>query len=109
MNNRLSPFYKNLALWLVISLMMILLFNLFSSPPPAKEIPYSEMKEKIRAKLLTVPPPLKIGLITKHRLNSQYQKVQDGGWTLVRHRVGNAAPEPFDDLDALLKQLIADS
>jgi cell division protease FtsH len=26
----LSPFYKNLALWLVISLMMILLFNLFN-------------------------------------------------------------------------------
>jgi len=29
---KLSPFYKNLALWLVISVMMILLFNLFSQP-----------------------------------------------------------------------------
>jgi cell division protease FtsH len=29
---KLSPFYKNLALWLVISLMMILLFNLFNQP-----------------------------------------------------------------------------
>ncbi len=28
----MSPFYKNLALWLVISLMMILLFNLFNQP-----------------------------------------------------------------------------
>ncbi|MBM4330337.1 MAG: ATP-dependent metallopeptidase FtsH/Yme1/Tma family protein [Deltaproteobacteria bacterium] len=28
----MSPFYKNLALWLVISVMMILLFNLFSQP-----------------------------------------------------------------------------
>jgi cell division protease FtsH len=32
MGGKLSPFYKNLALWLVISLMMILLFNLFNQP-----------------------------------------------------------------------------
>ena len=35
--NKLSPFYKNLALWLVISLMMILLFNLFSQPRTTQE------------------------------------------------------------------------
>jgi len=29
MNNRLSPFYKNIALWLLISLVMIFLFNYF--------------------------------------------------------------------------------
>ena len=34
---KLSPFYKNLALWLVISLMMILLFNLFSQPRSSQE------------------------------------------------------------------------
>ena len=28
----MSPFYKNLALWLVISLMVILLFNMFHQP-----------------------------------------------------------------------------
>jgi len=33
----LSPFYKNLALWLVISLMMILLFNLFNQPKTTQE------------------------------------------------------------------------
>lgn len=33
----LSPFYKNLALWLVISLMMILLFNLFNQPRTSQE------------------------------------------------------------------------
>jgi len=32
-----SPFYKNLALWLVISLMMILLFNLFNQPRTMQE------------------------------------------------------------------------
>ena len=34
---KLSPFYKNLALWLVISLMMILLFNLFNQPRGTQE------------------------------------------------------------------------
>ena len=39
----MSPFYKNLALWLVISLMMILLFNLFNQPKiHEREISYSE-------------------------------------------------------------------
>jgi cell division protease FtsH len=34
---KLNPFYKNLALWLVISLMMILLFNLFNQPRSSLE------------------------------------------------------------------------
>jgi len=33
----LNQFYKNLSLWLVISLMMILLFNIFNKPKPAQE------------------------------------------------------------------------
>ncbi|MFP3869460.1 MAG: ATP-dependent zinc metalloprotease FtsH [Syntrophobacteria bacterium] len=39
----MSPFYKNLALWLVISLMVILLFNMFNHPTRTKqETSYSE-------------------------------------------------------------------
>jgi len=46
----LSPFYKNLALWLVISLMMILLFNLFNHrQPSANVIAYSELLASIEA------------------------------------------------------------
>jgi cell division protease FtsH len=37
MGGKVSPFYKNLALWLVISLMMILLFNLFNQPRTMQE------------------------------------------------------------------------
>jgi len=45
----LSPFYKNLALWLVISLMMILLFNLFNNRPPTSNIiAYSELLTSIQ-------------------------------------------------------------
>ena len=39
----MTPFYKNLALWLVISLMMVLLFNLFNKPQPIKnKVSYSD-------------------------------------------------------------------
>ena len=39
----MNPFYKNLALWLVISLMVILLFNIFNQTPQSShEITYSE-------------------------------------------------------------------
>ena len=39
----MNQFYKNLALWLVISLMMILVYNLFNKPRPAQEkINYSD-------------------------------------------------------------------
>jgi len=44
----LNQFYKNLALWLVISLMMILLFNLFNKPKPAQEkLDYSDFIEAV--------------------------------------------------------------
>jgi cell division protease FtsH len=40
----LNPFYKNLALWLIISLMMVVLFNLFNKPQPLKDsISYSDL------------------------------------------------------------------
>lgn len=39
----MNPLYKNLALWLVISLMMVLLFNFFNRPEQGSEkLPYSE-------------------------------------------------------------------
>ena len=31
MNNRLSPFYKNIALWLLITLVMIVLYHNFNT------------------------------------------------------------------------------
>ena len=33
----MTPFYKNLALWLVISLMVILLFNMFNHPTQTRQ------------------------------------------------------------------------
>ena len=40
---RLNPFYKNLALWLVISLMMVMLFQMFKHPDRSKaSVSYSD-------------------------------------------------------------------
>ncbi|MFP3866891.1 MAG: ATP-dependent zinc metalloprotease FtsH [Desulfobacteraceae bacterium] len=50
MNNRLTPFYKNLALWLLISLVMIFLFNFFNRPQSARErieVSYSQFLDLV--------------------------------------------------------------
>jgi len=45
----LSPFYKNLALWLIISLMVILLFNMFHQPQQSNlETTYSQFLASVQ-------------------------------------------------------------
>ena len=67
------------------------------------------LNEKIRAKLLTVPAPLRIALLTKGQLSSTYAVIGDTGWSLVQFRIGNAAPENFQTLDDLLAALVEES
>ena len=44
----MNPFYKNLALWLVISLMMVVLFNLFNKTPSMDgKISYTQFLEDV--------------------------------------------------------------
>jgi cell division protease FtsH len=46
----LNPFYKNLSLWLVITLMMIMLYNLFNQPQLAEtDISYSDFLQMVEA------------------------------------------------------------
>ena len=50
----MNQFYKNLALWLVISLMMILLFNMFNKPrPSAEKITFSDFISQVDAGKIT--------------------------------------------------------
>ena len=50
----MNQFYKNLSLWLVISLMMILLFNMFNKPrPTAEKISYSDFISQVEAGKIT--------------------------------------------------------
>src|SRR5512139_1346177 len=54
MGVKLNQFYKNLALWLVISLMMILVYNLFNKPNPAQErVTYSDFIAAVDAGKIT--------------------------------------------------------
>jgi len=56
MNNRLSPFYKNIALWLLITLVMIFLFNYFNTAEHARTratITYSQFLELVKAGKVT--------------------------------------------------------
>ena len=49
----MNPFYKNLALWLVISLVMILLFNLFNqSKVQHRELSYTEFMAQVEEGLV---------------------------------------------------------
>jgi len=63
------------------------------------------LKEKLRTKLLDVPPPMKIALVTKGKLRSDFSDGTEDGWTLARRRMGITAPEPFNSLEELLKTL----
>ena len=46
----MSPFYKNLALWLVISLMMVMLFQIFKQPERSKAaVSYSEFLSMVES------------------------------------------------------------
>jgi len=52
MNNRLNPFYKNIALWLLITLVMIFLFNYFNTSEHARAratVTYSQFLELVKA------------------------------------------------------------
>jgi cell division protease FtsH len=56
MNNRLSPFYKNIALWLLITLVMIFLFNYFNSTEHARAratVTYSQFLDLVKGGKVT--------------------------------------------------------
>ena len=67
------------------------------------------LQEKVRTKLMSVPAPLKIALITRGKLTSNYTEMADEGWSLLRFRTGSAAPETFDSMDDVLDALINES
>lgn len=46
----MNPFYKNLSLWLVIILMMVMLYNIFNqNQPGGQTVPYSEFISQVES------------------------------------------------------------
>jgi len=41
------------------------------------------LDEKVRTKLLTVPSPLRIGLVVRGHLEANYKTVDEDGWTIL--------------------------
>ena len=46
---KINQTYKNLGIWLVIGIIMILLFNLFGHPPKKEGISYSDFLDKVES------------------------------------------------------------
>jgi type III restriction enzyme len=67
------------------------------------------LEEKVRAKLLNVPDPLRIALLTRGKLDPQFRKFSNDGWSLLRRRMGNTQPETFDSIREVLMILVGDS
>lgn len=67
------------------------------------------LDEKLRTKLLFVPKPLRIALVTPDKYDERYRKLSAGGWSLLRWKSGALEPELFDTLTELLAALVAGS
>lgn len=89
-----STFYPDFIWWVKETIWLL--------DPTGKHI----LNEKIRAKLMGVPIPLKIVLLTRGKLDSNFKPMDSDGWTMLRFRIGNAAPEIYDSLDELLSTLV---
>jgi type III restriction enzyme len=92
-----STFYPDFIWWVRDTIWLL--------DPTGKHI----LNEKIRSKLLAVPLPLKIALITRGKLDSNFKQIDNDGWTMLRFRIGNATPETYDTLDELLYTLVDQS
>lgn len=96
-SNSSSTFYPDFLWWVGNTVWAI--------DPTGKFI----LEEKIRTKLLDTPLPLRIALITPGKYDTNYRKEPEAGWTLLRRRVGNSAPETFESLEDLFSELLAES
>ncbi len=67
------------------------------------------LDEKIRTKLLTTPEPLRIALLTPGKLDHNFKLLDKDGWTLLRSRLGNPNPQPFDSAYDMLEALTLES
>ena len=67
------------------------------------------LQEKIRTKLLALPSPLRIALLSRGHLSPTYVQTSDDGWSLLRMHTGRTAPENVDTLGEALASLVDES
>lgn len=73
----MNPNYRNFALWAIIALLLVALFNLFQSPTQraaSREIPYSQFIDDVsggRVKSVTITGPRIVGVYTDNNASFQ--------------------------------------
>src|SRR5258705_12230772 len=66
----MNPNYRNLALWAIIAVLLIALFNLFQTPPTrgaSQDVPYSQFLQEVAAgpvKTVTIAGDRSMGTYT---------------------------------------------
>ncbi|HWD12382.1 ATP-dependent zinc metalloprotease FtsH [Pseudochrobactrum sp. sp1633] len=83
----MNPNYRNFALWAIIALLLVALFNLFQSPAQrasSREIPYSQFIEDVtggRVKSVTITGPRIVGSYADN--NATFQTYSPSDATLI--------------------------
>jgi cell division protease FtsH len=98
----LNPFYKNLALWLVITLMMVMLYNLFSQQHMAEtSISYTEFLDMVESErvdeVVIQGPELFITDINRNRFKIYSPQDSDLINTLRKKNVTISAKPPAEN------------
>jgi len=107
----LNGFYKNLSLWLVIGLLLVMLFNLFNQPQSREQhIPFSDFLNHLdqgRVTDVTVQGRTLTGVFTDGGGFSTYTPEDPDLMRLVREKKVNITARPPEETPILLTILIS--
>ncbi len=99
--NGLNPLQKNIALWLVISLVFVMVYHLFNQPKTAQtEIIYSEFLsyvDKTQVTEVTIQGDNITGKLTNGTAFKTYAPRDAGAITLLKERGVRISAKPVDD------------
>ncbi|HIJ82631.1 MAG TPA: ATP-dependent metallopeptidase FtsH/Yme1/Tma family protein [Magnetococcales bacterium] len=107
----MNGFYKNLSLWLVIGLLLVMLFNLFNQPQARDQhIPFSEFLSHLdqgRVTDVVVQGRTLTGMFTDGGGFSTYTPEDPDLMRLIREKKVNITARPPDETPILLTILIS--
>ena len=107
----LNGFYKNLSLWLVIGLLLIMLFNLFNQPAAqSQQIPFSEFNyqlEQGRVTDVTIQGRTLSGILSDGGTFSTYTPDDPDLVRLLREKKVNINARPPEEASLMLTLLIS--
>jgi cell division protease FtsH len=99
--NGLNPLQKNIALWLVISLVFVMVYHLFNQPKTTQtEIIYSEFLsyvDKTQVTEVTIQGDNISGKLTNGTIFKTYAPKDAGAITLLKERGVRITAKPVDD------------